>query len=234
MPAVFVDFQGAIKGLKTVASLRSKLNDEIARGKIEAAKAYEKLSSNAELITHGIAEGYLFLFQDLQSLCAYEKEPLIAIVKQRISEYEAKEQARIQAEAQRIANEQIERDRFNAAQKAKHEAAELAKAQAEAIEAIKHLDAEVAPIRDAQLDLVESIPADYEQYAAQSPSFEQAFDSVFSEPEPIADMSDFFAGKMAAYAEIANLFFECKNSGRNFEQEFSELYQRNKLPKKAA
>lgn len=223
MPHISVDLQGAIKGLKTVASLRSKLNDEIARGKIVASNTFEQIKNNLQLLNM-IAGEYMELFADLQTICLKEADYIKAIAKQRVDEHKAAEQERIQAEAQRIANEQIEKDRQ----------AELAKAQAEALEAVKPLEAEVAPMRETQLDLVESIPADYEQYASQSPSFEQAFDSVFSEPEPIADMSDFFAGKMAAYAEIANLFFECKNSGRNFEQEFSELYQRNKLPKKAA
>jgi hypothetical protein len=131
MPAVHVDFQGAIKGLKTVASLRSKLNDEIARGKIEASATFEKITSNLDLLKMHAGE-YIFLFSDIQTLCVEDADYIQAIATQRVNDHKAQEDARIQAEAKRIADEQIERDRFNAEQKAKHEAAEQARTQAEA------------------------------------------------------------------------------------------------------
>lgn len=235
MPTVTIDLHGAIKGLKTVGSLRSRLNDEIARGKIEAAAIYEKIVFNIDLLSMHAGE-YGFLFSDIQNLVLKDSDYVTAIAQQRVSEHKAAEHDRIQAEAQRIANEQIERDRQaeQARRQAKHEAAERAKAQAAALEAVKQLEAEVAPIRETRNDLIESIPADYEQYSAQSPSLEQSFDAVFSEPEPLLDMSDFLAGKAAAFEAIADLYFECKNSGKDFGQEFIALYQRNKLPKKAA
>jgi len=227
MPAVYVDFQGAIKGLKTVSSLRSKLNDELARGKIEAGATFEKLCLGISLIQQ-LAGDKLFLFSDLQSIVGNDSEYIAAIVGKRITDYEAAEQARIQAEAKRMADEQIEKDRQ----------AELARAQAAAIEAVKPLQAEITKIEPvAGMNTPQSFSNDdYDHFmlTSENESFEQAFDAVFTEPEPIADMSDFFAGKMAAYAEIANLFFECKKSGRDFENEFAQLYQRNKLPRKAA
>ena len=221
---------GAIKSLKTVASLRSKLNDEIARAKIQADAIYEKIVFNIDLLKMHAGE-YGFLFSDIQNLVLKDSDYVTAIAQQRVTEHKAAEHARIQAEAQRIANEQIERDRFNAEKIAMREQAEAQakttleaqlKAAQEAINKSPVFAPEIAPLREAQ--------AQTPVYEA--PSFLQAFDSVFS--EPLVDISDFYVGKISAYAEIASLFFECKNSGRNFEREFSELYQRNKLPKKAA
>jgi predicted phage-related endonuclease len=241
MPVIHVDFAGAIKGLKTISSVAGKLNDVIAQGKIEAQAMENKIRSNLELLDH-IAEGYSHLFYDKQNLVVNTSEYIAAVAKQRIAEYEAKEQARIQAEAQRIASEQIERDRFNQEQIAKREqaeaqAAERAKAQAAALEAVKPLQADISKIEPvAGINTPQNFSRDdYDHFMLTSDnSFDETFNAALAEPEPIADMSDFFAGKMAAYAEIANLFFDCKNQGRNFEQEFSELYQRNKLPRKAA
>lgn len=185
MPAVYVDLKGAINGLKTVSSLRSKLNDELARGKIEASALFEKICLGISLIQQ-LAGDKLFLFSDLQNIVGNDSEYIAAIVGKRIADYEAAEQARIQAEAKRIADEQIERDRQ----------AELAKAQAAAVEAVKPLEADVKPVREQQLDLAESIPADYEQYAAQTTRFEQSFEQVFGgdSVEPMADLGEFQKG----------------------------------------
>lgn len=149
MPAVYIDLQGAIKGLKTVASLRSKLNDEIARGKIEAAKVFDNITTNIQLLRM-IAGEYMELFADLQAICVKDADYIKAIAKQRVDEHKAAEQARIQAEAQRIANEQIERDR-------QAEAARQQQAAQPAIETIAISESE-------------EVPAEYEQYAAQSES----------------------------------------------------------------
>ena len=162
MPIVHVDFQGAIKGLKTVASLRSKLNDEIARGKIEAAKIYENIITNLQLLNM-IAGEYMELFADLQMICVKDADYIKAIAKQRVDEHKAAEQKRIHEEAQRIANEQIEKDRQ----------AESARAQAAALEAVKPLEAKVAPLREEKATLLEApqseeVPAEYEQYATQA------------------------------------------------------------------
>lgn len=185
LPAISIDLVQAIKGKKTVASLRSAANDELARAKIEANALAEKITYNIQLLRM-IAGEYMELFADLQTICVKDADYIKAIAKQRVDEHKAAEQARIQAEAQRIANEQIEKDRQ----------AELAKAQAAAVQAIQPLEAEVKPVREQQLDLVDSIPAEYEQYASQTKSFDESFNSVFNdEPEPIVDLSEFQKGR---------------------------------------
>lgn len=219
LPAVSIDFVQAIKGKKTVASLRSAANDELARAKIEADRVFTIVSANLEMLRE-IAGDYRFLFADTQSICAYEKESLRAIAIQRINEHKANvaEAARIENERlaklkadedERIANEQIEKDRQ----------AELAKAQAAAVEAVKPLEVEVKPVREQQLDLAESIPADYEQYAAQAPQFEQSFNQVFNDDnvEPMVDLSDyqkgFNAGRIAGLDLALAIFIKHGSSG---------------------
>ncbi len=197
MPAVYVDLQGAIKGLKTVSSLRSKLNDELARGKIEASALFEKICLGISLIQQ-LAGDKLFLFSDLQNIVGSDSEYIAAIVGKRIADYEAAEQVRIQAEAKRIADEQIEKDRQ----------AELAKAQAAAVEAVKPLEAEVKPLREEQAELFEipvfeEVPEDYEQYATNTKHFDQSFEQVFGgdSVEPMVDLSDFQKGRAEGRAE---------------------------------
>lgn len=213
---------GVIKGLKTVSSLRSKLNDEIARAKIQADAIYEKIVFNIDLLKMHAGE-YGFLFSDIQQLVLKDSDYVTAIAQQRVSEHKTAEQARIQAEAQRIANEQIARDKFNAEQieknkqaeahreqariLAEQQAAERAIAQAQAVVAIQPLEAAMN---------AEALPADYEQYAAQTPEFEEAFNNVFTRSDY---QSGFAAGKLEgvkAGLELALKIFE-KNGGNNFE-----------------
>jgi predicted phage-related endonuclease len=160
MPKIQADFAGVIRGLKTIASLKSKLNDELARAKAEANTVFNKMVSTLENIQKAAGDK-MFLFADLQQLVLRDADTVDAIVFQRLAGHEAAEakrladeQARIQAEAQRIANEQIERDRAAAEQKEKAELArqqeEIAKAQAAAVEAVQPLELEVAPVREEQ------------------------------------------------------------------------------------
>lgn len=190
LPHVTINLQGAIKNLRTISSLKSKANDELARAKIEANQLAEKITNNIQLLRM-IAGEYMELFADLQTICVKDADYIKAIAKQRVDQHKADEQARIQAEAQRIANEQIEKDRQ----------AELAKAQAVAVEAVKPLEAEVKPLREEQAELFEvpvfeEVPEDYEQYATNTKHFDQSFDQVFggNSVEPMVDLSDFQKG----------------------------------------
>lgn len=83
------DFVGVMKGKKTLSSLRDAVDTELANGKIRASAEADRLDANLR-IYDGIASGYEFLFQDLQSLVVKDADSMTAIVKQRISEYEEK------------------------------------------------------------------------------------------------------------------------------------------------
>ena len=63
MPAITGDFAGAIKGKKTVASLRDAAETELSRVKVEANAIADKLAANLKTL-HGLAADHLFLFAD--------------------------------------------------------------------------------------------------------------------------------------------------------------------------
>lgn len=213
LPHVTINLQGAIKNLRTISSLKSKANDELARAKIEANQLAEKITNNIQLLRM-IAGEYMELFADLQTICVKDADYIKAIAKQRVDQHKADEQARIQAEAQRIANEQIEKDRQ----------AELAKAQAAAVEAVKPLEAEVQPVREQQLDLVNSIHAEYEQQnnipafvPAERPMYVATNEAQEELAEVFVDLSDFQkgfnAGRIAGLDLALAIFIKHGSSG---------------------
>ena len=127
MPAITGDFQGAIKGLKSLDSMKDKVSTELARCKIAANETADRIQANLE--TKGL-HGYAFLFADLATLCQKAPDDFAAVVSARITAHEAAEakkeadtRERIRAEEQakaeqaareKLATEQAERDRIAA------------------------------------------------------------------------------------------------------------------------
>lgn len=99
MPPCNPDFNGATKGKRTVESLRDAVNTELARVKIETSAIADKITINLRILSEH--DDSSFLFSDLTSLVHKDAEDLRAVIKQRISEHEQKEAARIQAEVNR-------------------------------------------------------------------------------------------------------------------------------------
>lgn len=67
MPTVPADFGGAIKGKKTVESLKNAVATELAMGKIKANEIAERIAQNLSWFEHH-AKDYEFLFPDLAKL----------------------------------------------------------------------------------------------------------------------------------------------------------------------
>lgn len=114
LPVITADFAGAMRGKKTVATLRDACDSEVARVKIAASMVGDKIRSNVELLRKE-AKGLEKLFADAQTLVMKEPDDLLNLVKLRISEHQAEverlaaekaEQAR-QAEAQAAATAQV-------------------------------------------------------------------------------------------------------------------------------
>ncbi len=111
MPPIATDFNAAMKGKRTVATWQSSANDEFTRARIEANRIASRIEENLELM-RSLASEHEFLFPDKKTLVqSYDKAAFEPIIKQRIAEHKEKEEARIQAEAQRIADEKAEADR---------------------------------------------------------------------------------------------------------------------------
>jgi len=96
------NFEQAIKGKKTIASLRSAANDELARAKIVANEAGEKVEKNLELIRATEKE---FLFNDITSIVFKDHDDLKLLIESRINEHKRLEDEKLEAERERFAAE---------------------------------------------------------------------------------------------------------------------------------
>jgi len=94
-------FHSALKGKKTVASLQSAANDEVARLKIEIDKQAKLIKTNL----NSIPAEYDFLFKDLRLIVNKAEDDFVLLAKTRIQEYKDAEAAK--AEALRVENERL-------------------------------------------------------------------------------------------------------------------------------
>lgn len=152
MPVIAADFAGAIKGKKTIASLRDAADTELARCKIEANAQADKIEINLNTLRE-LAKDHAFLFADTGSLVMKADDDLIALIKVRITEHQAAEAAKMEAERVRIqaqeeAKAKAAQDALLAAERAKMEADVRAKVEAEAAAKLAEENA-----------LIESLPA---------------------------------------------------------------------------
>lgn len=136
MPQVLADFAGAIKGKRTVESLRDAVSTTLANAKIDASATADRIQSNLGTLRE-LAADHTFLFADAASIVLKQPDDLTALVKSRIADHAAAEAKRLEAERERIRAEEqsrIEREQREAAaaEQRKHEAEEqAARAQAE-------------------------------------------------------------------------------------------------------
>ena len=103
-------------------SLKSAVSDELARAKIEANQVADRISVNLAAL-HERAD-VAHLFPDASAIVLKAPEDLLATMAARISEHEAKEAARLEAERERIRQEEAARAAREVAQDAIEKAAE--------------------------------------------------------------------------------------------------------------
>jgi predicted phage-related endonuclease len=110
MPVIPTDFNGAIKGLKSITSIQNAVDTEVARAKMAATEAATRIRRNLAYL--GDFAELSFLFADRAQIVLKEPDDLQALVKLRVAEHQAAEQKRIDAERERIrAEEQARADR---------------------------------------------------------------------------------------------------------------------------
>jgi predicted phage-related endonuclease len=136
MPTIAVDFAGAMKGKKTVTSLRDAVDTELARFKIEANAVADRIQINLTTLRE-LAGAHAFLFSDTASIVLKAADDLTALVKMRITEHEQAEAAKAEALRARIAEEE----------RVKAEAAERARVAAETKRQLDEQAAAVAAAR---------------------------------------------------------------------------------------
>ena len=105
MPALQADFVGAAKGKRTITSIQEAVNVELARAKIEANQVADRIDMNLKKIQE-LAADHAFLFSDTAQLVLKPTDDLVNLIKLRISEHKAAEQAKLDAERDRIRAEE--------------------------------------------------------------------------------------------------------------------------------
>ena len=108
MPAVGIDVAGAIKGKKTITSLRDSADAELARAKVEASTIATGIAHNLTTLRDQ-ATGFEFLFHDAQQLVLKASEDLQAVISNRINEHKQAEQLRQDQERERIRQEELKK-----------------------------------------------------------------------------------------------------------------------------
>lgn len=121
LPQIVTDFNAAMKGKRTVETLQSAADDEVARAKILASETADRIRANLKRLADA---GNELLFADRQNLVLKDGEDLDAVIKTRIAEHEAKERDRIE----RIRQEEQQKAEAEAAEKARREAVAEAEA----------------------------------------------------------------------------------------------------------
>lgn len=119
------DFDGVMKGKRTIATLQDAADTELARAKIEANAMADKIDVNLKAINDA---GHAFLFSDLQVLATKDIDDLKMVIDARITKHKADEQTKLDAEREKIRQE------------------EQAKAAAEAAAPPKPVQAEIAQV----------------------------------------------------------------------------------------
>lgn len=144
MPNIAGDFQGVIKGLKSLDSMKDKVATELARVKIEANAQADRIQANLATLRE-LASEHAFLFADTAQLVTKANDDLTALVKSRISDHKAAKAAEEEATRARIRAEEQEKAEKEAREKL---AAEQAAAAAEKL--AKEKAEEAARVAEAE------------------------------------------------------------------------------------
>lgn len=93
---VTADFDGVMKGKRTVESLQNAVDTELSRVKIELSEISELVRTNLNSLNSltELAGKHKFLFSDYAQLIFKDNDDLINLIKSRIAEHEQAEEAR--------------------------------------------------------------------------------------------------------------------------------------------
>lgn len=138
MPPVSADFGGAIKGLKTLASIQNAADTELARASIEATSTHNRIARNAAAIA--VHPEHAGLFADRAALVLKDEDFVDLTISQRIADHQAKEAKRVeqiraeeQAKAEKAAADKLAKEQREATARAEQQARDEAlKAQSAA------------------------------------------------------------------------------------------------------
>ena len=133
----FVPFNPAeaIKGLKSLDSMRDKVSVALANAKIEANSIADRIEANRKTVED------MSLFPDFAQVCTKQADDFAALLAMRIGQRKEAEEKRLEAERERIrAEEQAKAKREAAEQAAEDRRAAQAKALTEAMAALPKVE----------------------------------------------------------------------------------------------
>ncbi len=105
LPVLEYSFTDAIKGKRNISSMNDAVSTELARVKIEFDRM-ARISRANILYFDSTASSYKFLFNDLQAICNKDSQSFSAIVDSRITQHKEAEKNKVEAERQRIREEE--------------------------------------------------------------------------------------------------------------------------------
>lgn len=207
MPVIPADFALAIKGKKSVTSIREAVDSELARAKIEANRIADLIQINLNTLRE-LAADHAFLFADVAQLVLKAADDFTALVKIRIAEHEGTEAKRIEVEREKIRAEEIVKlEREDLAKKLRAEAelkAEQARVDADRRTIATAADRDVGTVRT---DWGTPSPGSPDSAAAPKPRVTLTANGAITPilPTPLTDS----ATNQSIYALCAQLERDC-------------------------
>ena len=108
LPVIPAGFANAIKGKKTISSLRDAAGSELARAKIAASETGDKMRANLATLVE-LAADYTFLFNDIQQLVMKDNADLALLINARIADHKRVEDEKAEAQREKIRKEELQR-----------------------------------------------------------------------------------------------------------------------------
>jgi hypothetical protein len=173
MPAIQANFEGVVKGLKTIASITSAAKAELDRCKLQANAVADNIRANMATL-RDLAKDHVFLFADTAQIVHKLPDDLTALVKARIADHEKVEAERLERararirEEERVKIEAAERARVQAQAEGERVAREFAASQVTPLPVIEPIKPSFAAHREYVNEGPQDVPA-VAQVAASKP-----------------------------------------------------------------
>ena len=180
-------FGDAIKGLKSIDSMRDKVSAALANAKIDANAVADRIDANIKSL-EGEGHSWRFLFPDLAAVCTKAHDDFAALLAARQATHKEAEAKRLEAERERI--------------RAEEQAKALREANEKAAAEIRRLDAER---RAAAMAEAEKLAAEAKETMVKNS--QQIEESVASAVVTGLGISQFSAGE-TGHVDVKNIATE--------------------------
>jgi hypothetical protein len=129
LPFIENNLKESMKNKRTITSLKSAANDEVARVKMAVSAIAEKIRANLKTYEDNAAE-FKFLFNDLKSLVIQDSEHFALTVTDRIDKHQKAEAVKQESEREKIRQEEEAKAEQKAKKKAEEEREKIRKEEA--------------------------------------------------------------------------------------------------------